>query len=772
MSDEISAEPMACIAELEESSGPAPSLKTAQSFLIALHGYQTAEFTCLPKNSGPSIVMRGTVSELWDRLERLNLAGAGVYFTVSETRGPRCKENVTAMRYLWADIDIKGFYGDAYATDRAAMLGGSLSMDVWNARWRMAYKIAWAAVQAINKEAPASLVTRTGHGWHLYIKTEELTTPEEFSRAERIMKSIAVKHGADAAVTDRARILRLPGSLNTKDDRAEWQLATFNFYPDEKALTLDELATRFGEDRPARALVGGAGPSVLDQMPDHVQQAMAANDGRQVNEDLLAGLHVTTGDDLRRVLAHANPDVDEAYWFRILGAIKATLNGSAESLQIAIEWSSGALIAPKHRDKFTARKFNKTDTQGRSGAEAVNAKWARQSSELRPGDAGMGSLIRTARENGFTGRVEATGEVSPASLLESLTNSLSGPVKSPERRLTVAGAGFGAAAPGALTPAMFPQLFLSAAQMLADPIAINWRVQGLIEDGTTVMIFGPSGAGKSFAVVDLACCISTGRDWHGHVVNQGPVLFLAGEGRGGLPRRLRAWQIASGADLASAKLNISRIAVPFDPAGLILLRQALAEMPEMPVAVFIDTLARHLVGDENSQKDAAQFMNGCDEISHATGAAIVIVHHSGHQAQERARGSSALRAAVDLELAIVPEPGGYQLASTKTKDGAPIPPMAFTLRTVELGTVDSAGRVMTSAVPYFSGTPLPKAPGRPAGRPEVADLVAAHPGLTTDELRPKWRAMGNKSERLSEKLKRALSSGFLRTNEAGKWWSE
>ena len=54
------------------------------------------------------------------------------------------------------------------------------------------------------------------------------------------------------------------------------------------------------------------------------------------------------------------------------------------------------------------------------------------------------------------------------------------------------------------------------------------------------MVFGPSGAKKSFLVYDLACCIATGKDWHGHRVKQGNVLIIAGEGHGGLNRRLKA----------------------------------------------------------------------------------------------------------------------------------------------------------------------------------------------------------------------------------------
>ena len=51
-----------------------------------------------------------------------------------------------------------------------------------------------------------------------------------------------------------------------------------------------------------------------------------------------------------------------------------------------------------------------------------------------------------------------------------------------------------------------------------DVVPPVWLVKSHIEEGTFVMVFGPSGAKKSFLVYDLACCIATGKDWHGHRV--------------------------------------------------------------------------------------------------------------------------------------------------------------------------------------------------------------------------------------------------------------
>lgn len=717
------------VAITTNSSAVGPNLDNARQFLIALNGHEMAEFTAIGEG-GAVRVFRGPVTDNWDDLSRLNLAGYGIYFTVSGTNGPRRKENVVSMRWIWADVDIKAFP----------------SRDA-----------AWQAVVAINDVAPASLIVKSGHGWHVYLKIEELTTPEEFARAERVMKSIAVKYGADIAVADRARIMRLAGTLNTKGQ--DWKLVTAKHDPAVELLSLDELSERFGEAGPTLSVI--AGTSVLDEMPEYVQREI---DKAQpaVNAALLGGLPVTTADDVRRVLAHVNPDVPYPDWRKAIGAIKSALNGSDESLEIAIAWSLGALIAPEHADVFTSAKF--------SGEDAVEAKWNGCAALPRPGDATLGTLVLWARENGFTGHVGgAEGVSATPPLLDRLTNPPGGPVSAMGAPLQGTASPFGPGTAVVPAPAVFPRLFRSAAEMLAAPPRVDWLVSGILPRGANAMLFGPSGAGKSFFALDVACAVATETQWHNHRVKGGPVLYLAGEGFNGLRLRLRAWQAVHGVDLTAAALHVSTTAVPFNAEGSALLKSALAEMPEPPTLIVVDTLARHLVGDENSQRDAAEFVQTCAALSTATGAAVLTVHHSGHAAQDRARGSSALRAAVDVEMALTGNPGGFDLAFTKIKDGKTPPPMTFSLREVELG-LDEYHAPVTSAVPIFSGTAIPRPPHRPAARPEVADLVAEHPGLTTDELRPKWAAMGNPTRRLGEQLKRAIGPGFLRSDQDGKWW--
>src|SRR5690625_1661515 len=69
--------------------------------------------------------------------------------------------------------------------------------------------------------------------------------------------------------------------------------------------------------------------------------------------------------------------------------------------------------------------------------------------------------------------------------------------------------------------------------------APEWIIRGRVEANSLAMIFGDPACGKSFLAVDWACSVATGKDYHGHTVQQAPVIFIAGEGLNGIARRLQ-----------------------------------------------------------------------------------------------------------------------------------------------------------------------------------------------------------------------------------------
>ena len=177
---------------------------------------------------------------------------------------------------------------------------------------------------------------------------------------------------------------------------------------------------------------------------------------------------------------------------------------------------------------------------------------------------------------------------------------------------------------------------------------VEWLVDGAIPVSGFVGLYGPSGGLKSFAAVDMALCIATGRDWHGKAVKRGCVVYIAGEGQRGLAKRVMGWRRHKPEEgrpdfhMLPSSVSIS------SEEDLQEVSRTLASLPIKPCLIVIDTLARNFgPGDENSQKDMGAFIRGIDALIYETGAAVMVVHHTGKDVDRGERGSSAFRGAVD-----------------------------------------------------------------------------------------------------------------------------
>lgn len=254
-------------------------------------------------------------------------------------------------------------------------------------------------------------------------------------------------------------------------------------------------------------------------------------------------------------------------------------------------------------------------------------------------------------------------------------------------------------------------LFRKAGSLLANLKPIDFIIDGYLERDAIASIFGPAGCGKTFIAIDMGCCVSTGTPWHGMKVKQGPVFAIIGEGINGYGRRLMAWSKHSEVSLAEAPLFVSRHAVSLSnpQAGIELaaeIDQMIRDTGEPPALIIVDTVARNFGdGDENSTHDMSRFVANIDMyLKHRYKSNILLVHHSGHDG-ERARGSSALKAALDQEFKVSGVVGRPKLECTKMKDAEMPLERTFKITSVTLGT-DPDGIDITGAVVVPDGNPI------------------------------------------------------------------
>lgn len=217
----------------------------------------------------------------------------------------------------------------------------------------------------------------------------------------------------------------------------------------------------------------------------------------------------------------------------------------------------------------------------------------------------------------------------------------------------------------------------------------EWVVPEVLAADSFAVLFGAPGAAKSFAALDLACSIASGYTFHGAPVKRGQVLIAVGEGLRGMKWREEAWGLAhlnADMDSLSRNLHILPRAVHLlednESSMLVNTAEHLANSSDEPLRlVVIDTLARAMVGgDENSAKDMGLAIDVCERVRRATGATVLVVHHSGVEGT-RERGSTSLRGAADTSIMMQKDETSniITFAPKKMKDAETPAPRQFTL---------------------------------------------------------------------------------------------
>jgi len=188
-------------------------------------------------------------------------------------------------------------------------------------------------------------------------------------------------------------------------------------------------------------------------------------------------------------------------------------------------------------------------------------------------------------------------------------------------------------------------------------------------------------------------------EWFGNKVRHGTVVYLAGEGHHGLRGRVAAWKQHKA--VTGLDMWLSRHGLDLNtPAGFQKVVDSIRALPEVPGVIVVDTLHRFLDGDENSSVDAKSMLDACSALIQEFGASVMLVHHTGVsvEAQHRARGSSAWRGALDIEISVVPGET-IEILQRKSKDSEEAKPIWVELKSVPItGWLDEDGEQVASAV--------------------------------------------------------------------------
>jgi phage/plasmid primase-like uncharacterized protein/KaiC/GvpD/RAD55 family RecA-like ATPase len=244
---------------------------------------------------------------------------------------------------------------------------------------------------------------------------------------------------------------------------------------------------------------------------------------------------------------------------------------------------------------------------------------------------------------------------------------------------------------------------MGADDFSAQPAPLKWIIRDWVQANALIMIHGPSGGGKTFITLDWILRISsTITKWNNKNVKNGPVIYLAGEGHHGLRGRIAGWK---------AHHNVKHLEMWISPEGVDLntpegynkVAEAIRALGVKPCLIVVDTMHRHLLGDENSAQDAKTMLDACARLMKEFDCSVILVHHTGvsEEAQHRARGSSAWKGALDIEISVVPaiENRPIEIVQRKSKDSELAATVYAKLIGVQIpGWFDEDGQPVTTAV--------------------------------------------------------------------------
>jgi hypothetical protein len=280
----------------------------------------------------------------------------------------------------------------------------------------------------------------------------------------------------------------------------------------------------------------------------------------------------------------------------------------------------------------------------------------------------------------------------------------------------------------------------------------RWLIKGVLPEKSTGMTYGGSGDGKTFAILDMACAIALGGEWQGRKVEKGHVVYICAEGSGSFTTRLLAYCIQH--KVSPEKLGENMTIIPAAPNFLQKkdVEELISEINafnKRTDLIIIDTMAQTTTGaDENSAKDMNIALKYLEALRSKTNSAAHLIHHAGKNEDRGARGSSTLKAALDVQFRVSREGDKRLFWVDKMKDGVDGFGWNFSLEVGPTGRSDEDGFQIDSCYVKFEEKEVSK---RPVARKEersYAEIVL----LNT------WEALGSNAIALNDLVAAAVEA--------------
>ena len=403
-----------------------------------------------------------------------------------------------------------------------------------------------------------------------------------------------------------------------------------------------------------------------------------------------------TIDRMQELLGALDADMGREDWIKVGMALHHECEGDDTGFELWDDWSSEGATYP--------------------GTEGLRMQW--DSFDRRVGSGQrqitMATVIKMVKRAGGSASVNPTQAVSVNELKHVVEMATETAAANPTT--------------GMRTPVDFDGKFhVVSAGDLARRKPGDWLIKGVLPQAEIAVLFGASGSGKSFVGIDLLAAIARGQAWRGRKSKKGRALVIAAEGGGAFGKRIEAY--ARHHEMNADDLEMGIIVAPPN----FMLKEDITELVKAVTAaggasvIMVDTYAQVTPGaNENAGEDMGLALANARALAEATGALVILVHHSGKDAHRGSRGWSGIKAAADVEIEVLRhENGSREIRITKMKDGDDGLAWGFKLEIVEVG-IDDDGEVITSCVAIEAEMPASNADDKPRKGIKKLGRVATH----------------------------------------------
>lgn len=237
----------------------------------------------------------------------------------------------------------------------------------------------------------------------------------------------------------------------------------------------------------------------------------------------------------------------------------------------------------------------------------------------------------------------------------------------------------------------------------------RWLIDRYLPTGLS-MLYGPSGSFKSFIALDMAASVATGLPWLGEYSTEAQDVLYINTDTAPIKKRLLAWLLHKGIERHPARFVPFERPINFRDSEIIprliptLKKEFKRRAKDMksydlaasrdfdelarnfdPRLVVVDTVDKAFRGSWSSDDDVREFLFGVQRLFRDSDASVLLIHHTGKDADRGPLGSEAFRTSPNAVYSIKRKEEFVDIVANKApRDEAPPAPLRLRSKVVPI----------------------------------------------------------------------------------------